>query len=354
MFFGIADSGDNKYRTILDLARLADELGFHAAWVPERHFHEFGGLSPNPALIAAAIASQTSRIAVRAGSVVAPLHHPIRIAEEWAVVDNLSGGRVGVSFGSGWNVEDFVLADANAYTSRKTRTIDIVKFVRELWECGSALCPQLDGGAFRVELHPRPLQRQLPCWLTSSGDIATFRMAGELGCNVLTHLLSQSVEELSSKIAAYREALAHRDPDAAGVITTMVHAYVMPDRDQARERVREPMRRYLRSALNLEQKSAGSGGNISGGLEASSAEVPESITSELVDVAFDRYFDGDSLLGTPVKCAEVLDRLAFAGVDEVACLIDFGVPLEDALESLRRLDLVGRAHALVPTAAARP
>src|SRR5947207_2107346 len=83
-------------------ARFADEHGFAAVWTPERHFHPFGGVYPSPAVTGAAVAAVTSRVGVRAGSVVGPLHSPVQIAEEWAVVDNLSGGRAGVSFASGW------------------------------------------------------------------------------------------------------------------------------------------------------------------------------------------------------------------------------------------------------------
>lgn len=83
------------YRLLLEGARFADDHGFTAVWTPERHFHAFGGLYPNPAVTGAAVAAVTKRVAVRAGSVVAPLHHPMRIAEEWSVVDNLSNGRAG-------------------------------------------------------------------------------------------------------------------------------------------------------------------------------------------------------------------------------------------------------------------
>ena len=63
-------------------------------WTPERHLHAFGGLFPSSSVISAALAASTQRIRIRAGSVVLPLHSPIRVAEEWSVVDNLSTGRV--------------------------------------------------------------------------------------------------------------------------------------------------------------------------------------------------------------------------------------------------------------------
>ena len=73
---------------------------------------------PNPSVTSAALAMVTERIALRAGSVVAPLHHPLRIAEEWSVVDNLSAGRVGLSLASGWNPVDFALRP-EAYADRQ-------------------------------------------------------------------------------------------------------------------------------------------------------------------------------------------------------------------------------------------
>ena len=96
------DASTGKYRLLLEGARFADANGFCAVWTPERHFHAFGGLYPNPAVTAAAVAVVTERVGIRAGSVVLPLHHPVEVAEAWSVVDNLSDGRVGVAFASGW------------------------------------------------------------------------------------------------------------------------------------------------------------------------------------------------------------------------------------------------------------
>ena len=82
--------GPKKYELLLEGARFADANGFNAVWTPERHFHAFGGPYPNPSVTGAAVAAVTQNLDVRAGSCVAPLHHPARIAEEWAVIDNLT------------------------------------------------------------------------------------------------------------------------------------------------------------------------------------------------------------------------------------------------------------------------
>ncbi len=84
-FWGNDDAvGPGKYRLLLDSARYADSRGFRAVWTPERHFHAFGGPYPNPAVTGAAVAAITSNLDIRAGSCVLPLHHPARVAEEWA------------------------------------------------------------------------------------------------------------------------------------------------------------------------------------------------------------------------------------------------------------------------------
>src|SRR3954467_2526117 len=107
-----AAEGD-RYRLLMEGAKFADTHGFTAVWTPERHFHSFGGLYPNPAVTGAAIAAVTSRVEIRAGSCVTPLHHPVRVAEEWSVVDNISQGRVGISVANGWHDRDFTLRPEN-------------------------------------------------------------------------------------------------------------------------------------------------------------------------------------------------------------------------------------------------
>ena len=122
MFFAGSDrpGADDLYSLVRQAAQFADHAGFRAVWTPERHFHEFGGLFPNPWVLGAALAALTERVQIRAGSLISPLHDPIRIAEEWAVVDNLSNGRVAISFGAGWNADDFVFYP-DRYAVREAR-----------------------------------------------------------------------------------------------------------------------------------------------------------------------------------------------------------------------------------------
>src|SRR6185369_13102226 len=80
---------NHKYDLVLECGRFADVHGFSAIWTPERHFKPFGGLYPNPAVLSAALAVLTTKVKLRAGSVVLPLQNPLRVVEDWSLVDNL-------------------------------------------------------------------------------------------------------------------------------------------------------------------------------------------------------------------------------------------------------------------------
>src|SRR5262249_28118107 len=154
--------------------------------------HSFGGLYPNPSVVGAAVAAVTKNVQVRAGSVVSPLHHPVRIAEEWSVVDNLSHGRVGVSFATGWHDRDFTLAPVN-FAERKNVMKRNIETVRQLWRGETLEFPGGRGNNVGIKIYPRPVQKELPVWITAAGNPETFKLAGEMGAGVLTHLLGQEL-----------------------------------------------------------------------------------------------------------------------------------------------------------------
>jgi natural product biosynthesis luciferase-like monooxygenase protein len=340
-FADTASTTGNRYRLLIEGAKFADTHGFSAVWTPERHFHQFGGLYPNPAVTGAALATITERVAIRAGSVVSPLHHPARIAEEWSVVDNLSGGRAGVSFASGWNAVDFALRPEN-FSRNKEIVIETVATVRKLWRQETVPFIDGSGGQADIRIFPPPVQAELPIWLTSAGSEETFRNAGELGVGVLTHLLGQDLDDLAKKITIYREAHAARDgsPGARGHVALMLHTYLGADRDQVREIVREPFSAYLRSSVGLFKRAVAAD---MPGVDLNRL-TPADIQF-LVARSFDRFFDTGGLFGTVEDGMTIAARLASIGVDEVACLIDFGVDTTVALHGLEKLgDLLRRVQ----------
>jgi natural product biosynthesis luciferase-like monooxygenase protein len=336
MFFSSTDQHDgvDKYSLLKKATVFADAQDFCAVWTPERHFAAFGGLFPNPSVISAALAMITDKIKIRAGSLISPLHNPIRIAEEWAVVDQLSAGRVGISFGSGWNVDDFVLFPQR-YTTRQQLMFDQIRIVQSLWRGESVAQPNSFDKLVAVKTVPRPFQKELPIWVTSSGNPETYRRAGEQGHNILVHLLGQDQQELAEKIALYRRTrAAHGFAAEGGIVTLMLHTFIGPDMETVRQKVREPFRQYLKSAVRLERSSAAGGGVISGGRQLAPDEISEPSMDELLDIAFERYFRTAALMGTVSSCKAMVRDLEQIGVNEIACLIDFGVDDDSVLESL--------------------
>lgn len=135
-------TGGDDASLFLKTVRRAEDLGLSAVWLAEG-----AGLFLNPAVLASAAAVATRRIALR-GCLALPLHNPIRVAEEWALVDNLSGGRAGIAVG----------------IASKPGDMAGVETVRRLWRGEAIRFPDGEGRPVEVRILPRPIQPELPLW----------------------------------------------------------------------------------------------------------------------------------------------------------------------------------------------
>jgi natural product biosynthesis luciferase-like monooxygenase protein len=344
-YFSSHEKGEDaaaKYRLLFEGSKFGDANGFKAVWTPERHFHAFGGLFPNAAVTSAAIATVTNHIQIRAGSCVSPLHSSVRIAEDWSVVDNFSGGRVGISFAAGWQPNDFVLRP-ETFENRKDIMFQQIEEVRALWRGETVNYPNGKGEMVAVQTLPRPIQPELPVWMTAAGNPETFRMAGVKGFHILTHLLGQSLEELAAKIAIYRQAWTENGHSGKGTVSLMLHTFVGESDYTVKEIVRQPMRHYLASSLDLikqaawsfptfKQKTTNNNGHFS------VSHLSDQDMDEVLDFSFERYFETSGLFGTVETCLQMVDRIKGIDVDEMACLIDYGVETEKVLAQLPLLN----------------
>ena len=327
---GTSSSG-NKYNLLLEGAKFADDHGFSSIWTPERHFHSFGGLFPNPTVTSAALSTITKQISIRAGSIVMPLHHPVRIAEEWSVIDNLSNGRIGISFASGWQVNDFVLAPGN-YAEKNKLMYKAIEDVKSLWRGESLQMTNGNGQMVSTRVHPEPIQKELPVWITAAGSIETFTTAGSKGFYLLTHLLGQSLSELEQKIKAYHRSWRAAGHAGEGKVTLMLHTFIGDGYGETIKVVEKPFKNYLRSSLDLFRVVIKSFGK-----DIDEKDFSEDDKNSLLDHAFKRYLTDGSLIGTVESCLKILDKVQGIGVDEIACLIDFGVEEQQVLASLPKL-----------------
>ncbi|RBL91045.1 non-ribosomal peptide synthase/polyketide synthase [Chitinophaga flava] len=317
---------ENKYKLLLEGAKFADHYGLSSVWIPERHFHSFGDQFPNPAVAAAAVAAVTRHIRIRSGSVVLPLHDPIRVAEEWSMVDHLSEGRVEMSVASGWHPNDFVFAPAD-HPQRHQQMREKLDAVIRLWEGKPYMRMNGAGKEVNIAIHPKPVQASLPVWVTAAGSEETFRYAGSIGANVLTHLLGKTKEELKDKIAIYRQSLAEHgfDPEK-GRVALMLHTFVGTSLPQVEAVVKEPFKQYLSQSLDLLRPVVDQAG----------LDLERDLDT-ILDIGFQRYFSTSGLFGTPETCMARIQELSGIGVNEIACLIDFGIDTSTTLAHLPQL-----------------
>ncbi len=337
-----SDSLDgDKYRLIKESARWADQNGFVRLWMPERHFHSFGGLSPNPSVLAAVLATITENVQICAGSIVLPLHDPIRVAEEWAVVDNVSNGRVGLGVACGWVPNDFVISGHQSdFDRRKIVFEEKIEVLRNLWRGEPHQMTNPQGEEIEIHTLPRPIQKDVPLWITSAANPDTFRQAGEMGANLLTHLLGQSLKELSGKIKMYREAWSKAGHKGEGTVTLMLHTLVGDDDDEVHNLVREPMKKYLGGSLNLAAAHLASVPFLKDTDKIDLASLTPDIVDEALEASFEKYFNMSGLFGSFEKCLDMVEQVDDIDVDEIACLIDFGLDDDTVLMNLENLNVV--------------
>ncbi|RCJ16569.1 luciferase [Nostoc sp. ATCC 43529] len=328
-FFSANDraSYSERYSFILEATKYIDKNGFKAIWTPERHFQEFGGSFPNPSVLSAALAVITSNVEIRAGSVAFPLHNPIRVAEEWALIDQLSFGRVGLCLATGWHRADFILNPQN-YADRRAVTFNGIQMIRDLWAGKTIEFKGVDGQIVPIQTFPRPFRQQIPLWLVHTSNPQTWLKAGELGTNVLT--LFDNYDRLKANIINYRNARAQNgfDPDA-GIVTLGLHTFISDSDTEVKSLVQEPLQEYL--ATFLKQRDS----DVT--LQGESREISQAEKKLLTNLAFEDLYENRSLLGSISKCANLVERLKAIGVNEIAALIDFGVDFQLVLNALPKL-----------------
>ena len=167
-----------EYREIVDLARLAETLGFESVWVSEHH-GSGDGYMPSLLPTLAAFAAATEHIKLGTGVLLTPFHHPLRLAEDAATVDLISGGRLILGLGLGWREEEFRMF-AVPLSQRVRRTSETIEILRQAWT-GRRF--SYEGKIFsldQVQVTPPPAQEGgPPIWLGGNVEPA-IRRAGRL------------------------------------------------------------------------------------------------------------------------------------------------------------------------------
>jgi alkanesulfonate monooxygenase SsuD/methylene tetrahydromethanopterin reductase-like flavin-dependent oxidoreductase (luciferase family) len=194
MEFGYFTLSDNHYQNnrrssnefvqnILTEAVCADELGMHSAWIGEHHFSTLGVLSC-PDLVLSNVAARTKRIRLAPAVTVLPLHNPIRVAEQWATIDLLSGGRVDFAAGRGYDRREYMPFKVS-FENNQSLFEEGMNIVRRLWQADEPISHKGQHYQFEnVAITPRPVQRPIPSYVASFSK-PSIELAGRLGCGLI-------------------------------------------------------------------------------------------------------------------------------------------------------------------------
>ena len=219
---------EQEYRETLELVRLAERVGFDSAWVSEHHGSSDGYL-PSLLPMLAAFAAVTERIELGTGVVLTPLHDPLRLAEDAAVVDQLSGGRLLLGIGNGWREEEFRMFGASR-TERGARTEETIEVLRRAWT-GRRF--SFEGRTLRydrVKVTPPPATPGGPPILLGGYDRKAVIRAGRLADGYITD--ETGPDEIRGNLALVDEGARSvgRDPGERSVVL-LQNAFAWRDGD---------------------------------------------------------------------------------------------------------------------------
>jgi probable F420-dependent oxidoreductase len=313
MKFGLSPlQGGGSFEATIQECERAEAAGFDSVWLGEHHNSPV--LYPTPLVGLAAIAARTRRIRLGTGVLLLPLYHPVAVAEEGAMVDLISGGRLILGVGAGYAPEEFA-AFGLSVNQRGSRLDESAALLHRLWTEEHV---SHDGRHFHVTdvtIGPRPIQRpRPPIWFAGWVE-AAIRRAARLGDAWLGGP-SASVAELQTCVRQYTQARQELGLAGAGEVAAL---------------------RYLFVAESLQQARARAGTAFINFFESTYFRWPHPIVKRPPgELTIERLAEDRIILGDPATCIEHLERLQHElGLKHVIARISApGIPIEAARASL--------------------
>jgi luciferase family oxidoreductase group 1 len=305
-----ARSSQEIYARGVEMAQAAETLGFRNVWLAEHHFSTYGYLS-RPAQLATYIAAKTTRLRVGTAVIVVPLHHPLVVAEEIATLDLLSGGRLDVGLGRGYQHYEFARFGLELDDSR-ARWEESVDVILKAFE-GRPFT--YEGKLFRIPettVFPQPLQRpRPPIWVTAQSP-ASVEAAVRRGFNVLTGGFGVPIERMAEFRRLFDRLVGENAPERPLEVGVQRAVYVTDSAADARAAAEEA-RWNMRVTLSLR--------NSYERVEQGRA-IPVPAPSEPdIDDLLDRFL----VIGTPDTCIRQIRRVRDqVGITHFNCSFWFG------------------------------
>jgi alkanesulfonate monooxygenase SsuD/methylene tetrahydromethanopterin reductase-like flavin-dependent oxidoreductase (luciferase family) len=327
MVFGYFTLSDNDYEDnhrganqfvadILDESVYAEEVGLHSAWIGEHHFGTLGVLSC-PDLLLANIAARTKRIRLAPAVTVLPLHHPIRVAEQWATLDLLSGGRVDFAAGRGYDRREYLPFNV-CFDNNQGLFEEGMELVRRLWSSDHPISHlgryyQFDN----VAITPRPIQRPIPAYVASFSR-PSIELAARLGCGLIVapFAAAMSFGGLQQVAQVYKEACARHGKVPGRLMCSYFTHFADTKSQEDAARTRQ-IRYYKECVISA--------------FPGDPAKAPPSylyfvnMVERLQRVRPEDLTENSVLLGSPAQIAATLKNVEAAGFDEVILYFNVGL-----------------------------
>jgi alkanesulfonate monooxygenase SsuD/methylene tetrahydromethanopterin reductase-like flavin-dependent oxidoreductase (luciferase family) len=325
-----AAAAGEAIREAIDQAVYAEELGFDTVWLAEHHFSPYG-LVGSPLTTAAAIAARTSRLRIGTAVLVIPFYNPIRLAEECALIDQISEGRLDIGYGRGYQPAEFrrfgvPQAEARARTEE---AIEIMKlaWTEEKFDFHGQFW-QIEGAA----VLPKPVQEPHPKLFQAASSVDTFKLAGAAGSRILTSPNFTPLAIVKRQFQKYVNALSEAGFQPEEFERPLLQQVYVGDSD---EDAFDTPRPYVETMDTMKRAllPGADGQPVPAGYE-SWAKITASIGNS--DYAL-RFAEG-GMLGT---AGEIRTRLRILqddiGVTEFICQFNFGgMPADLIRRSMRR------------------
>ena len=317
------------YDSALTQMLAAESLGYHSVWIAEHHFNDYG-LCPTPPVLASYVAARTRTLRVGMGVSLLPLHHPVDLAEQLAVLDVVSNGRLDVGIGRGGSLQDYQTFQSERADSR-ARVEEGIAIMRACWSGAPFDFKGRFHSAERLHVRPRPVQEPHPPLFIATNSEDSVVSAARLGLPTLSSFFVP-LAELQSRHRIYRETALAAGHSLADVEECERQSWLMravlvaPDRDAAVRAAEGPFMGYQHKMARL--RSDASGGSVPGSFDRSLLRLRP----------FQEYLDNDWLMvGSPDQVRESLQRyLDAAAYGRVMLLMALpGLDTEVALRSMR-------------------
>jgi alkanesulfonate monooxygenase SsuD/methylene tetrahydromethanopterin reductase-like flavin-dependent oxidoreductase (luciferase family) len=325
--FGYFTLSDNNYvdnrreanrfvADILDEAVYAEQVGLHSAWIGEHHFSTLGVLSC-PDLVLAQVAARTERIRLAPAVTVLPLHHPIRVAEQWATLDLLSGGRVDFAAGRGYDRREYMPFHVS-FEDNQAIFEEGLEIVRRLWaEDGPVSHRGRHYNFANVAITPRPVQRPIPAYVASFSR-PSIELAGRLGCNLIVAPFAAAMTfgGLRQVRDLYQQICASNGKPAGRLMCSYFLHFADTAVTEAAARARQI--RYYKEC-------------VIAAFPGDPTTAPPSyryfidIVDRLTMVRPEDLSENSVLLGSPAQITDTLKKVEAAGFDEVILYVNVGL-----------------------------